>query len=70
MAWAPGKGVKGREWKDLWEAEVGACYVPWTRLPEGGEGLAVLDVLEEGGMLDEETLPSWLQRKVINSPIS
>lgn len=68
MAWAPGKGVKGREWKDFWEAEAGACYIPWYRLPsrlDDPEGVSILEGLEEGGVMDEDTLPTSGHQKVL-----
>jgi RNA-binding protein 16 len=59
LAWAPGKGVKGKEWKDYWEVELGVSYIPWSKIPRDLD----LDGLEEGGMIDEETMPEWLKRE-------
>jgi hypothetical protein len=59
LAWAPGKGVKGKEFKDYWEVELGCSYIPWMRIPRDFD----LDALEEGGMIDEETMPDWLKCK-------
>lgn len=61
MAWAPGKGTKGKEFKEFWEVDVGSSYIPWDRLPPNID----LDPFEEGGMIDEESLPTHLmeQRK-------
>lgn len=56
MAWAPGKGTKGKEFKEFWEVDVGSSYIPWDRLPPNID----LDPLEEGGMIDEESLPNHL----------
>ncbi|EFX73222.1 hypothetical protein DAPPUDRAFT_14394, partial [Daphnia pulex] len=53
LAWAPGKGVKAKEWKDFWEVDQGVSYVPWQRLSQ----MTDLEALEEGGSFDEETLP-------------
>lgn len=58
LAWAPGKGVKGKEWKDYWEVELGVSYIPWNKLNNVSEH--DLELLEEGGMIDEDTLPSRL----------
>ena len=57
MAWAPGKGMKGKEYKDYWEADEGASYIPYTKLLEDVD----LDLLEEGGTVDEDTVPEKLQ---------
>ncbi|CAK1555286.1 unnamed protein product [Leptosia nina] len=66
VAWAAGKGVKGREWKDYWEAELGVAYLPWTALHARWVlGALSLDALEEGGAVDEETLPPWLPPRLI-----
>ncbi|GLH05488.1 Putative RNA-binding protein 16 [Gryllus bimaculatus] len=57
LAWAPGRGVKGKEWKDYWEVDLGVSYIPWDKLSRDSD----LDAVEEGGMIDEETLPDWLK---------
>ena len=63
LAWAPGKGVKAKEWKDFWEVTDGVSYIPWSRLHHGGGGVGMTPAdwatLEEGGSFDEETLPPW-----------
>ncbi|KAF8774068.1 SR-related and CTD-associated factor 4 like protein [Argiope bruennichi] len=58
MAWAPGKGVKGKEYKDYWEVEAGVSYVPIEKIAADQEAL---DLLEEGGFIDEESLPEHLK---------
>ncbi|KAJ0183505.1 hypothetical protein K1T71_001481 [Dendrolimus kikuchii] len=66
VAWAPGKGVKGREWKDYWEAELGVSYLPWGALQaRWALGALSLDALEDGGAVDEDTLPPWLPPRMI-----
>ncbi|XP_053604383.1 SR-related and CTD-associated factor 4 isoform X3 [Plodia interpunctella] len=66
VAWAPGKGVKGREWKDYWEAELGVSYLPWAALQQRWQlGALSLDALEDGGAVDEDTLPPWLPPRII-----
>ncbi|XP_065209577.1 SR-related and CTD-associated factor 4 isoform X2 [Planococcus citri] len=59
IAWAPGKGMKGREWKDYWEVDYGVSYIPWNKLTPDTD----YDLLEEGGVLDQETMPEWLKNK-------
>ncbi|XP_035230883.1 SR-related and CTD-associated factor 4-like isoform X2 [Stegodyphus dumicola] len=58
IAWAPGKGVKGKEYKDFWEVDLGVSYVPYEKIPEDAEAL---DLLEEGGFIDEDSLPEHLR---------
>ncbi|XP_025989646.1 SR-related and CTD-associated factor 4 isoform X2 [Solenopsis invicta] len=62
LAWAPGKGVKGKEWKDYWEVELGVSYIPWNKLTNITD--QDLELLEEGGMIDEDTLPPHLKGKL------
>lgn len=57
MAWAPGRGMKGKEFKDYWEVDLGASYIPYDRLPDNID----LDLLEDGGMIDDDTIPEKLQ---------
>lgn len=57
LAWAPGKGMKGKEYKDYWEVEQGVSYIPWSKISTDVD----LELLEEGGMIDEESFPEWLK---------
>nr|CAD7426123.1 unnamed protein product [Timema monikensis] len=72
LAWAPGKGVKGKEWKDYWEVDLGVSYIPWDKMSQEPD---LLDILEEGGMIDEETVPGYLRSQTqlrhssANSPV-
>ena len=59
ISWAAGKGVKSKEWKDYWDMELGVCYIPWNKLSSATD----LQALEEGGMFDEDTMPSWMKDK-------
>lgn len=61
LAWAPGKGVKGKEFKDYWEVDVGCSYIPYSKLSQMSN--LDLDAFEDGGMIDEETVPPWLKGK-------
>lgn len=38
---------------------MGVSYIPWTKLKPDID----MELLEEGGMIDEETMPSWLKTK-------
>ncbi|RWS31279.1 splicing factor: arginine/serine-rich 15-like isoform X1 [Leptotrombidium deliense] len=57
MAWAPGKGMKGKEFKDYWDVDLGASYIPFEKINDDVD----LDLLEDGGMIDEETIPDCLK---------
>ncbi|EEC10348.1 hypothetical protein IscW_ISCW007320 [Ixodes scapularis] len=59
MAWAPGKGVKSKELKDFWEVDLGVSYIPYEKLPKDVD----LVSLEEGGVIDEDSLPEDLREK-------
>ena len=65
MAWAPGKGVKAKEWKDFWEVDQGVSYIPWSRLAPP----TAIDwpALEEGSSFDEETLPPWIRPHILHN---
>ncbi|CAH0586815.1 unnamed protein product [Chrysodeixis includens] len=66
VAWAPPKGVKGRDWKDYWEADAGVAYLPWPALHKRWAlGALSLDALEDGGAVDEDTLPPWLPPRIL-----
>ena len=54
-AWAPSRIMKD-QYKDHWDVEAGAIYVPWSDLPPNVETLAA-----EGALIDEETLPEHLR---------
>lgn len=60
LSWAAGKGVKGKEWKDYFDQTLGVTYIPYTKLTESTD----FEALEEGGMYDEETMPSWVKEKM------
>lgn len=60
ISWAAGKGVKGKEWKDYFDQTLGVTYIPYTKLTQGTD----FESLEEGGMYDEETMPSWVKEKM------
>lgn len=49
--------MKDKEWKDYWEVEHGASFIPWNKLSSKTN----FELLEEGGMLDQDTFPEWLK---------
>lgn len=59
LAWAPGKGVKGKDLKDYWEGDLGVSYIPYPKLKPDID----IELLEDGGMIDEDTMPAWLKAK-------
>ena len=65
LAWAPGKGVKGKEYKEYFDADRGVAFIPWSKL-----GTSVdLEALSEGGWIDPQTLPPGLQKPVVQEGI-
>lgn len=52
LAWAPGKGVKGPDYKSYWSAEDGASFIPWNLVKEED-----LEQLAVGGMIDPDSYP-------------
>ncbi|KAJ8985761.1 hypothetical protein NQ317_014414 [Molorchus minor] len=60
LAWAPGKGVKGKDLKDYWEGDLGVSYIPYSKIKQDID----IELLEDGGMIDEETMPQWMKEKV------
>ncbi|KAG1652135.1 Protein SCAF8 [Nymphon striatum] len=63
MAWAPGKGMKGKQYKDYWEVDLGVSCIPYDKIPDDVD----LDLLEEGGVFDEDTVPTRI--KVPGQPV-
>lgn len=57
LAWAPGKGVKGKEYKEYFDTEQGVAYIPWKKLGNGVD----FQALSDGGWIDPETLPPGTQ---------
>jgi len=57
VAWALDVGVKQSEFKDLWDVELGATYIPWSKVPDNLEQLA------EGAFIDDESLPESVRSK-------
>ena len=57
IAWAPGKCMKDKQWKDYWDVEYGVSYIPYDKLDHH---VNLID-LEEGGTFDEETIPDWIK---------
>lgn len=51
--------MKGKDYKDYWEVELGVSYIPWSKLKPDID----LELLEEGSMIDEDTMPDWLKAK-------
>merc|ERR550519_2507294 len=57
LAWAPGKGMKEKQWKEFWDLDAGASFIPIEKL----DPQVNMTELEEGGMFDEETMPEWMR---------
>ncbi|XP_022903762.2 SR-related and CTD-associated factor 4 [Onthophagus taurus] len=65
LAWAPGKGVKGKDLKDYWEGDLGVSYIPYGKLKPDMD----TELLEDGGVIDEETMPQWMKSKLNQKPL-
>jgi len=59
VAWALDVGVKQSEFKDLWDVELGATYIPWSKVPDNLEQLA------EGAFIDDESLPESVRSNCV-----
>lgn len=57
IAWAPGKGMKDKQWKDYWDVELGVSYIPLEKLDPQVDLVA----LEDGGTFDDDTMPDWMK---------
>ena len=57
LAWAPGKGMKDKQWKDYWDVDLGVSYIPIDKLDPQTD----MALLESGGMFDEDTMPDWMR---------
>lgn len=55
--------MKGKDLKDYWEGDLGVSYIPFLKLKPDID----LEMLEDGGMIDEETMPGWMKTKVTAS---
>lgn len=54
--------MKGKDYKDHWDVDLGASYIPYDKLDESVD----LDLLEDGGMIDEDTVPEKLKGRVFS----
>ena len=59
IAWALNKGIKP-DLKPLWDVELGVTYIPWAKIREDQ-----LEDIQEGGMLDVDTLSPGEQRRAL-----
>uniref|UniRef100_A0A0K2UEB3 Putative LOC100120342 [Nasonia vitripennis] n=2 Tax=Caligidae TaxID=72034 RepID=A0A0K2UEB3_LEPSM len=66
LAWAPGKGMKDKQWKDYWDVDLGVSYIPINKL----DPQVNMADLEEGGMFDEDTMPEWMKTMRGVAPIA
>ncbi|XP_059390015.1 SR-related and CTD-associated factor 4-like isoform X1 [Carassius carassius] len=61
IAWALNKGIK-TDLKKFWDVEQGVTYIPWDKVKPND-----IQSLQDGGMLDAETLkPEW--KSVVANP--
>ena len=58
LDWAPGKGLTYKQRQDFWDVKLGVSYIPLDELDPQVD----LAELEEGGMIDEESVPVFMKR--------
>lgn len=34
IAWAPGKCMKEKQWKDYWDVDIGVSYIPYAKIDQ------------------------------------
>ena len=56
MAWAPGKAIKGSEFKQFWDEDKGVTFIPWDRIK--GKNLKELS---DGSAIDPDSLPPGME---------
>ena len=39
LAWAPGKGMKEKQWKEFWDLDSGASFIPIEKLDPQVKGV-------------------------------
>lgn len=61
-AWAQSTGMRESEFKDSWDLDEGAMYIPWDNLPKE------LSQFLEGAIIDGESLPEHLKGNSYNLP--
>ncbi|KAI6660598.1 Protein SCAF8-like [Oopsacas minuta] len=69
LVYAPGKGVKDDNFKQHWDSTHGITYLPWSIVTDKGIDLSEL---QEGGILDPDTLPPGVvvpEKKMYNPNI-
>lgn len=54
-AWAQGTGIRESSFKDTWDVDAGAMYIPWSKLPPD------MSMFLEGSMIDPDSLPEHLK---------
>lgn len=60
IAWAPGKGLKEyKNLKEFFELDIGCAYIPYGKIDSSID----LDVLEEGGIIDEDSMSNSMRGK-------
>jgi len=58
VTWAPNVGIKESEFKSRWDVDLGVTYIPWDRLPQS------LDAIAVGAVVDEDSLPEHMKSKL------
>ena len=59
VAWAPGKGLCEKKFKDYWEADIGCSFIPHDLVTVDN-----VELLEEGGVFDEDSFSHYIKGKI------
>ena len=59
IAWAPGRGVKGKAYKEYWDVQNGISHIPHELVKSTQD----LDIIADGGWCDPSTFPPELAHK-------
>ena len=61
VAWAPGRGLKDKAYKEFWNVEKGISHIPHEVIKTAG---GTMESLSDGGWVDHSTLPSDIDNTV------
>lgn len=61
VAWAPGRGAKGKEFDPSWDVSTGISNISWDNVKTKSQ----VETLSNGGMVDTSTLPPQLREEEI-----
>ena len=66
MAWAPGRGLKDKAYKEYWDVDRGISYIPVGVVRSTGSSI---ETLSDGGWVDPATIPSDMKNNTVDMTI-